>query len=89
MSVYELPAISKQQNVSTLCYKNRSKIFKTITYRKIMNYIVNNEKLIIQYISGMVLGLINLLYQTKGIKGKWGDLKVSGKIDNFEIKNKI
>lgn len=27
-------------------------------------------------------------YYTKNIKGKWGDLKVSGKIDNCEIKNK-
>jgi hypothetical protein len=26
---------------------------------------------------------------TKGIKGKWGDLKVSGKIDNFKLKNKL
>ena len=30
----------------------------------------------------------NNYLNTKDIKGKWGDLKVSGKIDNFEIKNK-
>jgi hypothetical protein len=37
--------------------------------------------------SVMVLGLINLLYQILKDK-RWGDLKVSGKIDNFKIKNK-
>ena len=27
-------------------------------------------------------------YNTKDIKGKWGDLKVSGKIDDYEVNNK-
>lgn len=54
-----------------------------------MNYIINNEKLIIQYIPGNGAWTYQLIIpNTKDIKGKWGDLKVSGTIDNFEIKNK-
>lgn len=54
-----------------------------------MNYIVENEKLVIQYIPGNGAWTFQLIIpNTKDIKGKWGDLKVSGKIDNFEIKNK-
>jgi hypothetical protein len=56
-------------------------------WKIIMNYIVNNEKLIIQYIPGNGVWLINLLKnQTKGIKGKW-DLKASVKF-SFKLKNK-
>ena len=29
-----------------------------------------------------------IIPNTKDIKGKWGDLKVSGTIDSYEIKNK-
>ncbi len=54
-----------------------------------MKYIVNNEKLIIQYIPGNGAWTYQLIIpNTKDIKGKWGDLKVSGTIDDFEIKNK-
>jgi Domain of unknown function (DUF1905) len=54
-----------------------------------MNYIINNEKLVIQYIPGNGAWTYQLIIpNTKDIKGKWGDLKVSGKIDDFEIKNK-
>lgn len=54
-----------------------------------MNYIVENEKLEIQYIPGNGAWTYQLIIpNTRDIKGKWGDLKVSGKIDNFEIKNK-
>ena len=54
-----------------------------------MNFIVENEKLEIQYIPGNGAWTYQLIIpNTKDIKGKWGDLKVSGKIDNFEIKNK-
>jgi len=54
-----------------------------------MNYIVENESLEIQYIPGNGAWTYQLIIpNTKDIKGKWGDLKVSGKIDNFEIKNK-
>lgn len=54
-----------------------------------MNYIVQNEKLEIQYIPGNGAWTYQLIIpNTKDIKGKWGDLKVSGKIDAYEIINK-
>jgi hypothetical protein len=54
-----------------------------------MNYIVKNEKLIIQYIPGNGAWTYQLIIpNTKDIKGKWGDLKVSGTIDEYEIKQK-
>lgn len=54
-----------------------------------MNFIVENEKLEIQYIPGNGAWTYQLIIpNTKDIRGKWGDLKVSGKIDHFEIKNK-
>ena len=54
-----------------------------------MNYIVENEKLEIQYIPGNGAWTYQLIIpNTKDIKGKWGDLKVSGKIDDYEIINK-
>ncbi|MBK0383990.1 DUF1905 domain-containing protein [Pedobacter sp. SD-b] len=54
-----------------------------------MNFVVENEKLEIQYIPGNGAWTYQLIIpNTKDIKGKWGDLKVSGKIDNLEIKNK-
>jgi Domain of unknown function (DUF1905) len=54
-----------------------------------MQYIIKNEKLIIQYIQGNGAWTYQLIIpNTKNIKGKWGDLKVSGTIDAFEIKNK-
>ncbi|MFN3968763.1 DUF1905 domain-containing protein [Flavobacterium sp.] len=54
-----------------------------------MNYLIENEKLEIQHIPGNGAWTYQLIIpNTKNIKGKWGDLKVSGKIDNFEIKNK-
>ncbi|MFV8339364.1 DUF1905 domain-containing protein [Flavobacterium sp. LB3P21] len=54
-----------------------------------MNFIVENERLEIVYTPGNGAWTYQLIIpNTKNIKGKWGDLKVSGKIDNFEIKNK-
>ena len=54
-----------------------------------MNFIIENEKLEIQYIPGNGAWTYHLIIpNTKNIKGKWGDLKVSGKIDNYELKNK-
>lgn len=54
-----------------------------------MNYIVENEKLMLQYIPGNGAWTYQLIIpNTKDIKGKWGDLKVSGTIDAYEIKNK-
>jgi hypothetical protein len=54
-----------------------------------MNYIVENEKLEIRYVPGNGAWTYHLIIpNTKDIKGKWGDLKVSGKIDEYEIINK-
>lgn len=54
-----------------------------------MNFIIENEKLEIQYIPGNGAWTYHLIIpNTKNIKGKWGDLKVSGKIDDYEIKSK-
>ena len=54
-----------------------------------MNYIVENEELEIQYIPGNGAWTYQLIIpNTKDIKGKWGDLKVSGKIDDYHIENK-
>lgn len=54
-----------------------------------MNYIVENEKLEIQYIPGNGAWTYQLIIpNTKDIKGKWGDLKVSGKIDDYQLENK-
>lgn len=54
-----------------------------------MNYIIENEKLTLQYIQGNGAWTYQLIIpNTKNIKGKWGDLKVSGTIDGFEIKHK-
>lgn len=54
-----------------------------------MNYIIKDEKLTLQYIPGNGAWTYQLIIpNTKDIKGKWGDLKVSGTIDGYEIKNK-
>jgi hypothetical protein len=54
-----------------------------------MNYIVKNEKLVIQHIPGNGAWTYQLIIpNTKDIKGKWGDLKVSGTIDEYEITQK-
>jgi hypothetical protein len=54
-----------------------------------MNYIIKNEKLTLQYIPGNGAWTYQLIIpNTKHLKGKWGDLKVSGTIDDYEIKSK-
>ena len=54
-----------------------------------MNYIIENESLEIQYIPGNGAWTYQLIIpNTKDIKGKWGDIKVSGTIDSFEIRIK-
>lgn len=54
-----------------------------------MNFIIENEKLKIQYIPGNGAWTYQLIIpNTKDMKGKWGELKVSGTIDDYEIKNK-
>jgi hypothetical protein len=57
-----------------------------------MNYLIQNEKITNSSIfQEMALGLTSSLYLShqRYKKKKWGDLKVSGTIDNFEIKSKI
>jgi hypothetical protein len=54
-----------------------------------MNYIIENESLEIQYIPGNGAWTYQLIIpNTKDIKGKWGDIKVSGTINSFEIRIK-
>ena len=54
-----------------------------------MKYIIENEKLTLQYIPGNGAWTYQLIIpHTKDIKGKWGDLKVSGTIDSYKIKHK-
>lgn len=54
-----------------------------------MIYIVENEQIAIQYIPGNGAWTYHLVIpNSKDIKGKWGDLKVSGMIDDYEIKSK-
>jgi hypothetical protein len=66
MSVYELQPSQSGKTLAHYVTKTEVKYLKNNNLQKNMNYIVNNEKLIIQYISKMVLELINLLYQIKG-----------------------
>ena len=54
-----------------------------------MEYIIENENLEIQYIPGNGAWTYQLIIpNTKDIKGKWGELKVSGKIDGYILENK-
>jgi hypothetical protein len=71
-----------------------SKKTKSIFYdhqkrEKRMNFIVENEELTLQYIPGNGAWTYQLIIpNTKDIKGKWGDLKVTGTIDGYKIKKK-
>lgn len=50
---------------------------------------MKTKKLVIQHIPGNGAWTYQLIIpNTKNIKGKWGDLKVSGTIDGYEIKHK-
>ena len=54
-----------------------------------MNFIVENEKLKILYIPRNGAWTYHLIIpNTKNIKGKWGTLKVYGKIHGYEINSK-
>lgn len=54
-----------------------------------MDFIVKDEELEIQYIPGNGAWTYQLIIpNTKEIKGRWGDLKVSGTIDGYKIENK-
>lgn len=51
-----------------------------------MEYIIKDEKLELKYQSGKGAWTYHLrIPNSKDIQGKWGDIKVSGFIDNFEI----
>ena len=51
-----------------------------------MEYIIKDEKLELKYQSGKGAWTYHLLIpNSKNIEGKWGDIKVSGFIDNFKI----
>lgn len=52
-----------------------------------MEYIIKDEKLELKYQSGKGAWTYHLrIPNSKDIEGKWGDIKVSGSIDDFEIK---
>lgn len=54
-----------------------------------MDFIVKDEELVIQFTPGNGAWTYQLIIpNTKEIKGKWGDLKVSGTIDGYPIENK-
>lgn len=54
-----------------------------------MDYIVKNEELELRYLAGKGSWTYHISIQnTKEIKGRWGDLKVSGSIDDYKIENK-
>jgi hypothetical protein len=51
-----------------------------------MEYIIKDEKLELKYQSGKGAWTYHLrIPNSKNIKGKWGDIKVSGFIDDFKI----
>ena len=51
-----------------------------------MDYIIKDEKLELKYQSGKGAWTYHLrIPNSKDIEGKWGDIKVSGFIDNFKI----
>lgn len=52
-----------------------------------MEYIIKDEMLELKYQSGKGAWTYHLrIPNSKDIEGKWGDIKVSGSIDDFEIK---
>jgi hypothetical protein len=54
-----------------------------------MDYIIKDEKLELKYQSGKGAWTYHLrIPNSKNIEGKWGDIKVSGFIDNFKIESR-
>ena len=54
-----------------------------------MQYIIENEPLEILHTPGNGAWTYQLIIpNSKDIKGKWGDIKVNGTIDDYEIRNK-
>jgi hypothetical protein len=55
-----------------------------------MEYIIKDEKLELKYQAGKGAWTYHLrIPNSKNIEGKWGDIKVSGVIDNFKIEASI
>ena len=53
-----------------------------------MKELLKNKKLILQHVPGKGAWTYHLVIPgTKDIKGKWGSMKVSGTIDDYEFKN--
>lgn len=54
-----------------------------------MEYIIKDEKLELKYKPGKGAWTYHLcITNSKNIEGKWGDIKVSGFIDNFKIESR-
>lgn len=54
-----------------------------------MEYIIKDEKLELKYQSGKGAWTYHLrIPNSKDIEGKWGDIKVSGSIDDFKIEKR-
>lgn len=55
---------------------------------KAENYLVKEEALVLQYLFGKGAWTYHIIIpNSKDIKGKWGDIKVSGTIDGYPITN--
>ena len=53
-----------------------------------MNELLKNRKLILQHVPGKGAWTYHLVIpDTKDLRGRWGFMKVSGTIDNYEFKN--
>jgi len=53
-----------------------------------MNYLLKEEKLLLHYLPGKGAWTYHIIIpNSKDIKGKWGDIKVSGTIDGYPITN--
>jgi hypothetical protein len=54
-----------------------------------MEYLIKNKKLELKYVPGKGAWTYHLeIPGTKNIKGKWGDMKVTGTIDDFRIEKR-
>jgi hypothetical protein len=54
-----------------------------------MEYLIKNKKLELKYVPGKGAWTYHLeIPGTKDIKGKWGDMKVSGTIDGYQIEKR-
>lgn len=74
--------------LSVHTWKNSLKITTMQTANK-MNYLIKDKKLELKYEPGKGSWTYHLqIPNTKNIKGKWGDIKVSGSIDDYKFESK-